>query len=239
MNISTRAPLTLLALGCLCITTGEQACAEDVTAHVADVPAARYYAMIFGSESVPKRAKYTHTWATLVKATTDPADPETQQFEVQTISWLPRNGNVRVLALRAECGKNFSLDATLRDCFSKCECVVMWGPYEIDPARAVDVYGRFCAQVARLNSGCMLYKAIDPDHGPRSTYICDCIHAVTDLDRHLARPFYNEFRNVGLDAGRQVVQILASRDRINLDVTHEWVAQALKLDPRVNRGTIR
>jgi hypothetical protein len=199
----------------------------------------RYFVMIFGSESVPKRPRYSHTWATIVKAMPDAASPGSYQLESQTISWMPRTLNIRPLALRGECGVNLSLEATLHDCFAKCECVAMWGPYEFDPEMAPEVYGRVCAQVARLNSGCVLYKCVDPDTGPRSTYLSNCIHAVTDLDRHLARPFYNEFQNFGFDASRNLVQVLTSRHRFNVGETHSWIADAMGVDPRVQRRTIR
>jgi hypothetical protein len=210
--------------------------AETAPAEAAP-PRDRYFVMIFGSESVPKRARYTHTWATIVKAMPEAANAASYRLESQTISWMPRTLNIRPLALRAECGVNLSLEATFRDCFAKCECVAMWGPYELDPCIATEIYGRVCAQVARLNSGCVLYKCIDPDQGPRSTYIADCIHAVTDLDRHLSRPFYNELRNYGIDASRRVVQVLASRHRIDVRQSHAWLADALGIDPRVERRT--
>lgn len=195
----------------------------------------RYFVMIFGAESCPKRARYTHSWATMVKATPDPAKQGSYQLEAQTISWMPQSLVIHPLALRAECGVNLSLEATFRDSFCKGECVVMWGPYEFDPQLAAATYGRVCAQVARLNSGCVLYKCIDPDTGRRSSYISNCIHAVTDLDRHLPRPSYNELRNYGLDASRFMVQVLASRNRFDTTVTHPWIADALGIDPRVQR----
>jgi hypothetical protein len=200
---------------------------------------ARYFVIVFGSESVPKRARYTHTWATMVKATPDPAAPDTYSLEVQTISWVPRSLVIRPLALRPECGVNLSLEATLRDCFCKGECVCMWGPYEYDPCIAPAVYQRVLNQIRRLNCGAVLYKCIDPDTGPRSRYISDCIHAVTDLDPFEPRPFYNEFQNYGMDASRRVVMIMAGRHRFDPTATQPWIADALQIDPRVHRSTIR
>ena len=34
-----------------------------------------YYVMIFGSESSPKQLRYTHTWATFVRAVGEGPDP--------------------------------------------------------------------------------------------------------------------------------------------------------------------
>jgi hypothetical protein len=199
---------------------------------------ARYFVMVFGAESKPKRARYTHTWATMVKATPDPKQPDAYQLEVNTISWMPRTLVIRPPALRPECGVNLSLEATLSDCFCKNECVCMWGPFEYDPCIAPFVYQRVLNQIHRLNCGEVLYKCIDPDRGPRSRYISDCIHAVTDLDPYEPRPFYNEFQNFGMDASRRVVRIMAGRHRFDPTVTHGWVAEALEVDPRVHRASI-
>jgi hypothetical protein len=216
-------------------------CVQSQTPVPAAEPAStgdRYFVIVFGAESVPKRARYTHTWATIVKATPDAAAPHGHQLEVLTISWMPRTLVIRPLALRAECGVNLSLNATLRDCFCKGECVAMWGPYEFDPQLAPGVYERVQKQIARLNNGCVLYKCIDPDRGRRSTYISNCIHAVTDLDQHLPRPAYNEFQNYGMDASRYLVQILASRNRFDVNATHSWVAEALNIGPCVQRRSL-
>lgn len=197
---------------------------------------ARHFLMVFGAESSPKRARYTHTWATWVKSTPQPDG--TRILEVNTISWMPASLVIRPLALRGECGVNLTLQATLRDCFAKGECVAMWGPYEYDPSVAPQIHEMVHRQIARLNSGCILYKCIDPDKGPRSRYLSDCIHAVTDLDPYQPRPFYNELQNWGMDASRRLVQVLASRQRFNPEVTQEWIAAAIGVGECVQRRTI-
>lgn len=198
----------------------------------------RYYVMIFGSESVPKRARFTHTWATVVKATTDDAHPDAPPtLESLTISWMPRTLNIRPITLRPECGVNLGLHATICDSRSKGECIAMWGPFDFDPEIGPRLYERVQKQVARLNSGRVLYKCIDPDTGPGSTYISNCIHAVTDLDPFLSRPSYNELTNNGLDASLHLVNIMAGRHRFDRNDRHEWVAQALGIDAGVQRRT--
>lgn len=210
--------------------------ATVVLAFAAEASAAdRYFVMIFGSESVPKRARYTHTWATIVRAVPEPGPTEAYTLESQTISWMPASLNIRPLTLRAECGVNLGLQATFRDSFCKGECVAMWGPYELTPERGPILWERVGRQVARLNSGSVLYKCIDPDTGPRSTYMSNCIHAVTDLDRQLPRPAYNELTNNGMDASAHLVQIMLSRHRFDPSITHEWVAQAMGVGPCVQR----
>lgn len=207
-----------------------------IAAFAAEASAAeRYFVMIFGSESVPKRARYTHTWATIVKATAEPGPTEAYSLESQTISWMPANLKIRPLALRPECGVNLGLQATFRDSFCKGECVAMWGPYELTPEHGPVVWSRVAVQVSRLNSGCVLYKCVDPDTGPKSTYMSNCIHAVSDLDRHLPRPAYNELLNNGMDASENLVRVMLSRHRFDPNVTHDWVAQALGVGPCVQR----
>ena len=45
--------------------------------------------MIFGSQSKPKLLRYTHTWATFVRAVGEGPDLNTYSLELSTISWLP------------------------------------------------------------------------------------------------------------------------------------------------------
>src|SRR4051794_29572451 len=46
----------------------------------------RYYALIFGSQSSPKRLKYTHTWATFVRVVGEGNDPNGYQIYQHSIS---------------------------------------------------------------------------------------------------------------------------------------------------------
>jgi hypothetical protein len=190
----------------------------------------RYFLLVFGSQSNPKRPKYTHTWATIVKATPDKNDSEKFDLSSHTISWLPRTLNVRVLALRAECGVNLSLKQTLNTVMGNGECVAMWGPYEIDPVVAPQIYDKFLRQITRLNSGSVLYKAVDPDYGSPATYISNCIHAVTDLDGLARRGNYDEIRNNGFAASQYLAGVLIRSGKVDSGVTHEWVAEALGLN---------
>ena len=52
--------------------------------------------MIFGSQSNPKQLRYTHTWATYVRAVGEGPDPTQYALEAHTISWLPQTLVVRV-----------------------------------------------------------------------------------------------------------------------------------------------
>src|SRR3954454_23660419 len=73
-----------------------------------------YYVMVFGSESHPKQLRYTHTWATFIKATGEGNDPNAYALESNTISWLPATLEVKVFRPRSEPGVNLDLYQTLR-----------------------------------------------------------------------------------------------------------------------------
>src|SRR5262245_32683775 len=48
----------------------------------------RYYVIVFGSQSTPKLARFTHTWVTGVTATW--SDPKAEpSLTTHTISWMP------------------------------------------------------------------------------------------------------------------------------------------------------
>ncbi|MGC3967284.1 MAG: hypothetical protein QM775_07910 [Pirellulales bacterium] len=206
---------------------------------VAEVPTIspdRYFVMVFGSESYPKRGKYTHTWYTIVKASPNLDVENTYKLEAHTISWMPRSLNIRVIKLRPDCGINLDLHTTLRFVRSQGECVAMWGPYELNPEIAVELYNKSLKQIARLNSGCVLYKAKDPD-----VYnICNCIHAVSDLDGFSRRSMiYDEVRNYGIAASANLARVITGSGRVDWTVTHDWLLDALELSQyRIQRRSL-
>lgn len=186
----------------------------------------RYFVLIFGAESSPKRAKYTHTFLTIVKATPNLDVEDTYNLEVHTISWLPRSLDIRVLKLRPDCGVNLDLHRTINFCRSGGECIALWGPYELNPEIAVEFYNKALKQIAKLNSGCVLYKAIDPDSGN----ISNCMHAVSDLDGISRRSLmYDEIRHYGFAASANVARVLTGSGRVDWTVTHDWLIEALDL----------
>jgi hypothetical protein len=94
-----------------------------------------YYLLMFGAQTVPGNPDYSHTWATFVRVCwpgNGPC-PVNATLEAHTISWLPANMVVRVLALFPEPGRNFDLHTTLRWCYADCMRVSLWGPYRITP----------------------------------------------------------------------------------------------------------
>jgi hypothetical protein len=159
----------------------------------------RYYLWVFSSQSTPKLPRYTHTWATFAKVT----DCDGKRFvEALTISWMPANLRIRPYALRPEAGTNLDLPTTLRFVHSQCQRISVWGPYEIDPL----LYLRALSQKARLESGRVLYRTVDPLI--RGENISDCIHAVSDIDSIRTRLSYPVSPFFGDAAGRRIAHAL-------------------------------
>src|SRR5262245_58010251 len=73
--------------------------------------AERYYVLVFGSQSHPKQLRYTHTWATFVRAVGEGDDPNGWAVYQHTISWLPRTLEVRVWDPFPEPGINLDLSS--------------------------------------------------------------------------------------------------------------------------------
>jgi len=184
----------------------------------------RYYVIFFGSESRPYRPKYTHTWATLVKATGDGEDVSKYNLELSTISWLPATANVRVARLRPECGKNFDLYSTLDIVLQHSEEILQWGPYEIGK----ESYDRAMGKVALLESGEIRYRAIDGFR--RGSNISNCFHAISDLDRIQGRAHY-PLTQAGEKITYDIVVTLEERGRIiGRGTDHSWILHRLGLD---------
>jgi hypothetical protein len=190
-------------------------------------PAARagefYYLIVFGSQRPSGRPKYTHTFATFVKATGEGPCADAYRLECCTISWLPATGRVSLWRLGSEAGVNFDLYGTLRLLASQKQRVSMWGPFRIDR----ELYDRACVQAARLQAGGMRYKAIDL--GLRTWRASNCIHAVSDMDDDAWLLYAGPTRR-GAGAGPAVLDHLR-RWLIEPSRTHPWVADRLGLLP--------
>jgi hypothetical protein len=194
----------------------------------------RYYVILFGSQSTPRLPRYTHTWATFVKASGEGQDSSAYLIdEVFTISWLPADLEVRSLRLRAEEGVNLDLETTLAYVLQR-ERVSEWGPFQIAP----QLYDRALARKAELESGSVKYKAIDPNFGARAYSVSDCIHGITDIDPDYDRSYYREVRRFGEAASHWLAYQFVTRGRfINLGENLDWINQRLGLDnyPIVHR----
>src|SRR5262245_19954113 len=93
-----------LALGgCATPNSGSRSPANDPNLRLPETapPGVRYYIIVFGSQSTPKLARYTHTWATVIQVTETDGGP---RIEHHTISWMPATLQIRPLRFRPEAG---------------------------------------------------------------------------------------------------------------------------------------
>lgn len=204
-----RASITAVLLSLAC--TGAARAGED------------YFLLMFGSQRVPANPNYSHSFATFVRVTWegDGPCPQNPLIEAHTISWLPRNMKVRVLALHPECGHNFDLHTTIRWCLCNDMRVSMWGAYRICP----ELYYLALRRIARLESGQVEYKANDA--GYNSADVSNCIHAISTV---IEGP---RFRVGSPGWGEPASYYLLQEFEpwiIQPGCTHPWVGSALGLD---------
>lgn len=162
-----------------------------------------YYVMIFGSQSHPKQLRYTHTWATFIKATGEGTDPNGYSLEYHTISWLPRTLDVKVLRPWPEPGVNLDLYQTLQAVYAKGESVTMWGPLIVGSP----VWERSLRVQSIIASGAPQYRAISTTY---NLLISDCIHAVAAVDPDFGRAHYPLIR-IGKPASRYIARQVMTR----------------------------
>ena len=183
----------------------------------------KFYISIFGSQSTPRIPRYTHTWATFVKATGKGEDHSTYQIESFTISWLPASLKVRSFRL-AEPGVNLDLHSTFDFVLSQNQRISEWGPFQIPR----EFYERALERKALLEAGAIRYKAIDPNLGPRVDYISNCIHAITDMDPQRGRFYYWELRRFGEAASHFAAhQVLRRSPEVDPYEDLGWIEERL------------
>ena len=183
----------------------------------------KYYISILGSQSSPKIPRYTHTWATFIRATGEGEDHSKYQVEYFTISWLPASLKVRSFRL-AEPGINLDLQATFNFVLSQDQQISEWGPFQIPSV----FYERALEQKSLLEGGTILYKAVDPNFGPRARYISNCIHAITDMDPERGRFYYWELRRFGKAASHFAAhQVFYRSPEVDPDEDLDWIEERL------------
>jgi hypothetical protein len=183
-----------------------------------------FYISIFGSQSSPRLARYTHTWATFVKATGEGEDHSKYQIECFTISWLPASLKVRGVRLWAEPGVNLDLHSTFDFVLSQNQRISEWGPFQIPR----EFYARALERKSSLENGAIRYKALDPNFGPRVDFISNCIHAITDMDQQRGRFYYWELRRFGEPASHFAShQVLHRSPEVNPHEDLDWMEERL------------
>jgi len=182
-----------------------------------------YYVMIFGSQSSPKLLRYTHTWATFIRAVGEGPDATNYAVVQHTISWLPETLDVKVWNPRPEPGVNLDLYGTLNVVQQDRERVTMWGPFRILP----EVYQRSLRVKGILDSGAAEYRAISTS---RNLLISDCIHAVAAVDPVFGRNHYPLIR-IGKPASRFIARQMMTRSVFDQwQEDHSWLVPRLGLD---------
>lgn len=189
------------------------------------LPGERYFLIVFGSESKPKKAKYTHTWATVVRVTQ--CAGVAPAVEPHTISWMPATLDIHSFSRRVEPGTNLDLHVTLQEMLRHDEHLAMWGPYEI----GAGLYRRFLIQKQFMESGRVGYQCIDSfGEAARTGCGCNCIHAITDMDPLFDRQQY-PLSYFGEAASRNVVRQIHERPIIiNPCQCNDWLIPLLGLD---------
>jgi hypothetical protein len=188
-----------------------------------------YFLLMFGSQRTPNDPDFAHTFATFVHATWQGPAPVSPCLEVCTISWLPRNLEIRTLALLPEVGQNFDLHTTLRYVLDGDQRVSLWGPYQIDR----NLFLGAQAQARLLESGRVRYKAFDA--GFSSDRVSNCIHAVSSItEGHRLQVLSHSW---GETASFFVLEEMAPWV-LDRNQTHPWVGSALGLYryPIIYRG---
>jgi hypothetical protein len=188
-----------------------------------------YYVIVFGSQTVPPHAEYSHTFATFVRVQKSCESAETPNVEGHTISWMPEALKIRLHPLLPETGVAFDLESTIQWALSTGQRISMWGPYQIQPA----LYCRAMKQISLLESGKVRYKAVDS--GYPSFVTSNCIHGVAAaVDGHriiVGSPSFGETASFA---------VLRNMRRwiIEPDCVHEWLVPVLGLNnyPLIHRG---
>jgi hypothetical protein len=186
-----------------------------------------YFLLVFGSQSRPKQLRYTHTWATFVRAVGEGPNLNDYALYLHTISWLPATLDVHVWRRWPETGVNLDLYQTLQTVYSSRQNVKLWGPFVLTP----DVYQKSLRVKQFLESGQMKYRAID---GGAEELIDDCIHAVAAVDPIFGKRHYPLIR-VGIPASRFIARevMVESLDDYHIDQTaynSSWLIPRLGLD---------
>jgi hypothetical protein len=181
-----------------------------------------FYVVVWGAQRpVIKDPRYSHSFATFIRTCPD------GRLEHFTISWLPVNGEVHVLRISPEPGRNFGLAETLELCRRNRMEVARWGPYEVTE----DLWARAVEQRGRLERGEVLYKGFDC--GSSDGTVSNCLHAVS----RITRPPGQEFPRVVVapanwgESGSYWATLTLRPWFVEPCRTHDGLLTALGLDP--------
>lgn len=165
---------------------------------------AKYFMIMFAYQTEPNLARNSHTFATFIKK-------EKDDTQIETVSWLPEDGNIRTMKILNEKGKNYTLEETLRTAEKLKAKTYFIGPYEVNK----EVYDKATAHIGRLKKGSVRYKALDL----RGQRHFNCIHAVTEVvgskpaigfawGLEASRRALNEFRPYIIDRNKRYTHLI-------------------------------
>jgi len=141
-----RAPILLAALLFATAIVGYAGCAAHADqSHLRG----RYFLVVWSYEGLAKLPQQAHTFLTVY----DGNDLAHGRVIPETISWLLRSSNVRVLGVCQ--GRNFSLAKTTAMACQSGKRIKSMGPYEITP----ELYRRALARIRFLDAGSLRYVA--------------------------------------------------------------------------------
>ena len=181
-----------------------------------------YFMTVYGSQRpVINRPCLSHTWATFIRISGDDTDPQKNQVQSFTISWLPQTLVIRSHDLRSEPGVNLNLQDTIAWCEKNRVEIEQFGPYQITP----ELWASACARREQLERGDLEYRSADVINLPFFRRACNCIYAV--LDHDCREP---AVRSVTLGFGHlasaQVARKL-SPHIVGKGQTHPWVSELI------------
>lgn len=218
--------LALLSAGCglTAVRPPTPAAYLDTASLNYAAPCERFYALIFASQTVPRRPAFSHSWGTVVRVIDCPG--QCPSLEAHTISWMPHTLDINPLSLHVEPGVNLDLHESLLTALANRERVSMWGPYECRPS----FYRRFLIQKEFLDSGRVGYQCCDDcGESGRTGDGCCCIHAITDMDPEYGRANYPLIW-FGDSASEHIVNRFYQRGSlIQPEIEHDWLIDALGL----------
>jgi hypothetical protein len=195
------------------------ACVSSNAAHAGENDE-KYYLILFASQQGGNQARFSHSFATFVKVTGSEESETPLQVEHHTISWLPKTLKIVLLRRTPETGVNLSLKASLDWARKVNGGITAWGPFQIKK----ELFDKAMRQIQRLESGQVLYKAMDRAYRPGVA--TNCIHAISDINDQQGLLFTGASRG---ESASQAVLIHFRPWILGPGTTHRWLLAHLPL----------
>lgn len=180
----------------------------------------RHFLVLFGAQSMPYRAEFTHTWATVARV--GPAG-----VQADTVSWLPATLDIAPLRLRSEPGVNLSLADTFAWVRTFGGRVSVWGPFEI----TADKHRRFLARRADLDGGGVRYRAVG-SFSVRDWSVSNCGQSFARVFSVVGRRYVQPTPIPGKNGTSLLAERMLEADLvIDPSADHGWLLPLVGVDP--------